>query len=1708
MKKLIHDYVFEPSTNTVIVHGIFKPERFLLITNSTANRTIFTFNNPNIGFNSITYNYQEEKTIVVLDFNCSSMSSTDKLQIFVELDYVHMQPSEPFVDPVNKFRVSQPENLIDTDFEYGLQSSKWETLELVKNIPTFFSRNGDSTLPVIAMTITSGSTVVTVQTSSPHNFSVGTPVIVVGSESITADGTFVATKIVDTTTFQYKSKAIQQSTGSILGEFTQVFAGKAYQGTEFDISNVDAVTTNGENPSTLTFRTIYPTKFKENTSVFISNSIGQTDNVIDASLVLPDVSNTVQKDVTNNVATGETQFALGAVQPYNFTGTEAVYFIQGVNTTVNTSTNEITFTSPHGLIDNETYLYVAGELNAVIGGLTTYVGYYVRVVNASTIYLTTTSGGTTRISLTNQGTNTGVMRSAFIRGYRATTYNAATGAESITFNRNHELTENSNQALLFFNGTAGGLSVSTSLHTPGTVYYPKFIRSATAVSFTTTPGGAEINLATGLTATGVMIKAAALQNANSIYFENHGLSTNDNLVFTVQSGTAPGGLVSGTIYKAEPISANRIRFKDVNTQAIINLTSAGTAVSQYRITSKFANLDNDSVFRTNHGLNNGDILLYDNADNTTIPGLINNTNYYVFEATENRFKLTPTANQWLTDARSINQITQVNTATNVITSSVVTGFVTGNFVQYLSTTPIGGLANGAFYYVRAISTTTFSLHWSLAGATGNTDIVVLDLPLAGAGTFRAANLVDITGTSTGIHNFKNISNSATDGVYEIDTVVDDKTYELSVNGIIPLREIVFESRNGVSLNYNAIYAPAHGFATGAAVLYTTVGTPVSGLTSGTTYYVIRVNNKWLRLATDATNAEDGIFISFGTSNPGVGAHRLTTSSISGETLGVGTLTTSAGSNRIIGDETNLSSTFIRGDTLILYKNESVSAFTFTVATATDILTTSAAHGYTTGDLVRIEGPDLPGGLANGNLYYVRVLSATTLTLHTSVDAAAANTSIIDITTVGNVPRNISKITDIGTTFTNEITYVNDISGLLVLNEVPETLTSANYGINTKVLMRSDGFALHRPFDGGVELIPSKNPDSQILRQTRKYFRYQSGKGLQVSFAINFKPSVDIDTISRVGNVATITTRFPHRLTVNLPIMISGAIVSSGINYWNGSHVVTEIVDDFSFNVVLDGVPDDEIARGIIQYYVEQWANAETRCGVFDDQNGMFFSFDGEKLSCARRNSVVQISGTISANFKDSAIVGTNTKFTSQLFENDMIVIKGQSYKVTKIESDTLLYILPSYRGISTTNAIVSKTIDVKVPQTEWNLDKCDGTGRSGYVLDLSRIQMVYIDYAWYGAGKIRFGFKDQRGDVMYVHEFIHNNKLTEAYLRSGNLPARYEIANIGKPSYVPALAHWGTSVIMDGRFDNDESYVFAANSNSLSISGSASVVVSARVETTTSYQIFSGGFFRNAGPALLIATPSPTFNAIATGAPVAGAGLQAFTRTSLPADTFISPRQPYLASVDSRIGNSNNTRATRNLLILNTSPTTVAATPSNYTVTLSDAATPVVYEQPIISIRLAPSVDFGIPGALGQREIINRMQLILDDINILTTHTVQIILKLNGALTSQSWQRVNNPSLSQLMYHSTSDRVVGGTLVYSFRAQGNTGTTGRTPISTIVNLEEVISIGNSILGGDSPYPDGPDVLTVSAVLVEDPSTVTSTNPFNISARLGWKESQA
>jgi hypothetical protein len=156
---ILENYTFSPSTFTVTVNGKnIRPEQLLLITNVTANTVIYNFSDPSLGYASYSNSTNAatglETTVIILDYNTSAMNITDAISILVEETYTEISISETLRDPVDKLRVSNPQALIDTDFEYGPQPTKWEQLTLLNNRPSAYY-NAGNVLSAAANTVTS-----------------------------------------------------------------------------------------------------------------------------------------------------------------------------------------------------------------------------------------------------------------------------------------------------------------------------------------------------------------------------------------------------------------------------------------------------------------------------------------------------------------------------------------------------------------------------------------------------------------------------------------------------------------------------------------------------------------------------------------------------------------------------------------------------------------------------------------------------------------------------------------------------------------------------------------------------------------------------------------------------------------------------------------------------------------------------------------------------------------------------------------------------------------------------------------------------------------------------------------------------------------------------------------------------------------------------------------------------------------------------------------------------------------------------------------------------------------------------------------------------------------------------------------------------------------------------------------------------------------
>jgi hypothetical protein len=310
-----------------------------------------------------------------------------------------IQIPDQLIDPVSKFRVSNPENLIDTDFEYGLQPTKWETVELINNTPSFFSKSGDTTIDGISSIITNaGTREIIVKTELDHGLAVGIPINVTGTKSITADGAYIINSIPDTKTFTYLCKDNQIDTNSILDLYTSIITGEFFQGSQLRISDSDGIITDAEGTSILTVTTNTTHGFGENTPFYFLNLNSTVAQEFQAA-------NTASKSFdASNSATAQTFDGSNSLSSVNIDWSNSATF-GGVTSTIsatNQTTDTITVT--HQAEENFNNLPLGTALYYSVSATGGYFNTNPRgVVFLKTIDQLGTSTSTFQVSLVPDG---------------------------------------------------------------------------------------------------------------------------------------------------------------------------------------------------------------------------------------------------------------------------------------------------------------------------------------------------------------------------------------------------------------------------------------------------------------------------------------------------------------------------------------------------------------------------------------------------------------------------------------------------------------------------------------------------------------------------------------------------------------------------------------------------------------------------------------------------------------------------------------------------------------------------------------------------------------------------------------------------------------------------------------------------------------------------------------------------------------------------------------------------------------------------------------------------------------------------------------------------------------------------------------------------------------------------------------------------------
>ena len=86
-------------------------------------------------------------------------------------------------------------------------------------------------------------------------------------------------------------------------------------------------------------------------------------------------------------------------------------------------------------------------------------------------------------------------------------------------------------------------------------------------------------------------------------------------------------------------------------------------------------------------------------------------------------------------------------------------------------------------------------------------------------------------------------------------------------------------------------------------------------------------------------------------------------------------------------------------------------------------------------------------------------------------------------------------------------------------------------------------------------------------------------------------------------------------------------------------------------------------------------------------------------------------------------------------------------------------------------------VEERTARANWSDDKLDGTGPSGITIDYQKIQLMVIEYEWYGAGQVEWKFVINN-NAYSVHKANHANAIDYTWASYGSFPIRYELTNV------------------------------------------------------------------------------------------------------------------------------------------------------------------------------------------------------------------------------------------------------------------------------------------------------------------------------------------
>jgi hypothetical protein len=116
--------------------------------------------------------------------------------------------------------------------------------------------------------------------------------------------------------------------------------------------------------------------------------------------------------------------------------------------------------------------------------------------------------------------------------------------------------------------------------------------------------------------------------------------------------------------------------------------------------------------------------------------------------------------------------------------------------------------------------------------------------------------------------------------------------------------------------------------------------------------------------------------------------------------------------------------------------------------------------------------------------------------------------------------------------------------------------------------------------------------------------------------------------------------------------------------------------------------------------------------------------------------------------------------------------------------------------------------DTLMPLDQWNMNPLLTQS-----INWGAVQMIWMEYAWYGAGALRWGVVIN-GEPYILHQVGTGNSsylgtvATKPWSRTGNLPVRYEQRN-NSTGVQSVMTHYGVSVLIEGGRDQQRGFTYS-----------------------------------------------------------------------------------------------------------------------------------------------------------------------------------------------------------------------------------------------------------------------------------------------------------